>query len=115
MSTAFLCVQFRNLLPSEQLVLLARALWSDMLDAGARIGAGDAILSITQRVGVDHSFEAELRLPGKPRRGPERDADALLAIDKAFARWTDLAQKAVVEVFDDTALAGQNATLCLGG
>ena len=45
MSSAFLCVQFRNLLPSEQLVLLARALWSDALAAGMHVDRGDAVLA----------------------------------------------------------------------
>jgi hypothetical protein len=116
MSTAFLCVQFRNLLPSEQLVLLARALWSDMLQAGARVAPGDAILSITQLRGPSPAFEAELSLPHVPRRGVERDADALVAIDKAFARWNDLVVSEVVgEALDDASRAGQTAPALCGG
>lgn len=122
MSTAFLCVQFRNLLPSEQLVLFGRALWNDMLlQQGPRMGAGDAVLAITQHASGGHAsdaptFEAELRLPRTARRGGARDRDALVAIDKAFGLWTDHAEAAVVVgVLDDASQVGQNATCPLGG
>ena len=111
MSTAYLCVQFHNLLPDEQLVLLARALWSDMLQAGTRVGPGDAILSITQ---LESAFEAELTLPRQRRRGPEHDHDALIAIDKAFARWaTPAIAEVLIDALDDAARSGQKATLPL--
>ena len=86
MSTAFLCVQFRNALPAEQLVLLARALWSDLLAAGVPVSRGDAVLSIAQRPG-DLSYDVELTLPGAPRRGVAHAADPHVAVDEAFALW----------------------------
>ena len=88
MPTAFLCVQFRNLLPSEQLLLFARALWSDLQQRGVARGAGDATLSITQKASEITRFEAELRLANLPHRCRARDTDALAAIERVFAEWS---------------------------
>lgn len=87
MSTAFLCVQFRNLLPSEQLLLFARALWSDLQQRGLAVGVGDATLSITQMASESTRFEAELAMVNAPHRCRARDVDALAAIERAFTDW----------------------------
>ena len=88
MSTAFLCVQFRNLLPSEQLLLFARALWSDLQQRGLTAGIGDATLCITQLPSEITRFEAELTMAGAPHRCRARDADALAAVERVFSDWS---------------------------
>lgn len=113
MSSAFLCVQFRNLLPSEQLVLLARALWSDLQAAGVHVEPGDAVLAIAQLAGEPATFEVELTLPGAPRRGPARDRDPVSAVDEAFAKWTTAPSLATV--VDDPIVTGESATVALSG
>jgi hypothetical protein len=88
MSTAFLCVQFRNLLPSEQLLLFARALWSDLQQRGIATGLGDATLTITQRPSEISCFDAELTMANAPHRAHVRETDALAAIERVFADWS---------------------------
>ncbi|MET0342318.1 MAG: hypothetical protein ABW252_15045 [Polyangiales bacterium] len=115
MSSAFLCVQFRNLLPSEQLVLLARALWTNLQRAGVHVERGDAVLSIAlipALAGADASYEVELTLPGAPRRGTARDGDPRVAVDEAFAKWDPADASADL---DDAALDGESATVALSG
>ena len=120
MSTAFLCVQFRNLLPSEQILLFARALWSDLQQRGLAVGAGDATLSITQMASEVTRFEAELAMVNAPHRFRARDADALTAIGRAFTDWgiraaqeprfTDTEQRGKSEPLSETEWHSDTAT-----
>jgi hypothetical protein len=109
MSTAFLCVQFRNLLPSEQLLLFARALWSDLQQRGLVHGAGDATLTITQIASEITRFEAELRLANLPDRCRARDTDALATIERVFAEWS-VRQRRTPQA-EDTTLLGESDAL----
>lgn len=108
MSTAFLCVQFRNLLPSEQLLLFARALWSDLQQRGVARGAGDATLSITQIASEITHFEAELRLANLPHRCRARHSDALVAIEQVFTEWSSQQDRALQS--GDTTLLSKSDT-----
>jgi hypothetical protein len=68
MRSPLLCVQFRNLLPSEDLLLFARALWeSAQRERLGSLHAGDATLCITKTEGNIATFQASLTLGrGKP-------------------------------------------------
>ena len=93
MSVALLCVQFRNVLPSEELLLFARALWNDLQQRGDVPLTGDATLCITQIQRENAPFEATLTIEGSPVRTRARDDDALLAVQDVFAQlgsWRDL-------------------------
>ena len=113
MSTAFLCVQFRNLLPSEQLLLFARALWSDLQQRGVARGAGDAMLSIAQIASEITCFEVELRLANLPPRFRARASDALEAIERVFAEWSHRQARGLPS--GDTTLLSESDTLSDAG
>ena len=81
--TVLLSVQFRNLLPSEELLRCARSRW-DELDLPLRSGRnGDANLSISHDE-VAQRFHVTLTLPGTTRRISAHSDDALLGIESAF-------------------------------
>lgn len=108
MSVALLCVQFRNVLPSEELLRFARALWSDLQHGGAVAVTGDGTLCITQRPAKLAPFEVELTVEGSRLRGLAEDSDPLVAVQGAFAQlgsWRDLGP------IYDAALLGNNAPL----
>jgi hypothetical protein len=87
MSVSLLCVQFRNLLPSEDLLLFARARWNDAHARGqVAPTAGDATLSITQTASKLASFEVELRVADASLRSISRDANPIVAVEEAFAQ-----------------------------
>ena len=87
--TVLLSVQFRNLLPSEELLRSARTLWNELdLPRAAACGdaedSGDAHLSITQRSGKHGHYEVELSVPGAEHSASACGADAQLAIESVF-------------------------------
>lgn len=86
MSVAFLCVQFRNLLPSEDVLLFARSLWSDLQGCGSVAVTGDATLSVTLNESDLAPFKAEITIEGSAVRSSARDSDLLAAVQTAFAR-----------------------------
>lgn len=85
MPAAFLCVQFQNLLPSEELVRFARDLWTD---AQLHVGVGDrdVTLAIRQTPGELEPFEVKLMVGDAPLPSTARDADARSAVQSAFAQ-----------------------------
>lgn len=86
MPAAFLCVQFRNLLPSEELVRVARSSWTDLQLRCAPRTQGDATLSITQTSCESAPFHAELHIDGSPLLGAARDDNPLAAVREVFAQ-----------------------------
>jgi hypothetical protein len=87
MPVSFLCVQFRNLLPSEDLLLFARARWNEAQERGqVSPTAGDATLCITQTANKLAWFEVELRLADASLRSIGRDANPIAAVEEAFAQ-----------------------------
>jgi hypothetical protein len=113
MSAAFLCVQFRNLLPSEELLLFARALWADLQARGDLTTGGDATLAITQNSCNHLPFEVELTVEGSARRSTARDINPLLAVQEAFARISgrDTLDGAEPDA-SSACLLSQTATVC---
>jgi hypothetical protein len=107
MPASFLCVQFRNLLPSEELLLFARARWNEAQARGqVSTVAGDATLSITQTSSKLAPFEVELTVADASLRSISRDADPIVAVEEAFAQLGSLRELAVLQapsVFDETA------------
>jgi hypothetical protein len=104
MSVSFFCVQFRNLLPSEELLLFARARWNDAQGRGqVSPAAGDATLSITQTPNKRAPFEVELTVAGASLRSISRDANPIVAVEEAFAQlgssrdWTRLQSQALLD------------------
>lgn len=109
MHVPFLCVQFRNVLPSEELLRHARSLWTELQEqVRCRGGSEDAMLSITQNPGESCGFEVELSLPGVLRAAAS-DRDALTAIDRVFTQLPPgrPLQEALVAV----SVVGKSATL----
>ena len=87
MTVSFLCVQFRNLLPSEELLLFARARWNEVQAHGqASSKARDATLSITQTSSKHAPFEVELTVADAALRGTGRDANPIVAVQEAFSQ-----------------------------
>lgn len=87
MSVSFLCVQFRNLLPSEELLLFARARWNEAQARGQVTSpAGDATLCITQTASKLAPFEVELTVADASLRSICRDANPIVAVEEAFAQ-----------------------------
>lgn len=87
MSVSFLCVQFRNLLPSEELLLFARARWNQAQAQGeVPLTAGDATLTITQSSNKITPFEVELSVAGSSLRSICHDSNPIVAIEDAFAQ-----------------------------
>jgi hypothetical protein len=87
MPLTMLCVQFRNLLPSEDLLLFARALW----ECAQREGLGsfevaDATLSITKTESKVAPFEASLRLGRGSLPSVATGVEPLTTIEAAFAQ-----------------------------
>jgi hypothetical protein len=104
MPVSFLCVQFRNLLPSEELLLFARARWNDAQARGqVAPNAGDATLYITQTASKLAWFEVELTVAEASLRSIGRDANPIVAVEEAFAQlgstrdWTLLRSQAVLD------------------
>jgi len=98
MSVSLLSVQFRNLLPSEELLLFARARWNDAQASGA-LGAhaGDATLRITQTASKGSPFEVCLTLPGSTLSSVAHASTAVLAVESAFAQLGTLRGLSVFE------------------
>ena len=87
MPVSFLCIQFRNLLPSEELLLFARARWNEAQARGqVSPTAGDATLCITQTGNKLGGFEAELTLADASLRSIGRGANPIVAVEEAFAQ-----------------------------
>ena len=84
MPAALLCVQFRNLLPSEELLMFARTLWHDLQLRSPGFTSGDATLCITQTSGEQANFQAELTIEGSTWCMFGEGADALTAVREAF-------------------------------
>lgn len=101
MAVSFLCVQFRNLLPSEEVLLFARARWNEAQARGqVSMEAGDVTLCITQTTSKLAPFEVELTVAGASLRSISRDANPIAAVEEAFAQlgssrdWTRLQSQA---------------------
>ncbi|MEY4515191.1 MAG: hypothetical protein RLZZ450_7313 [Pseudomonadota bacterium] len=107
MPASFLCVQFRNLLPSEELLLFARARWNEAQARGEISSlAGDATLSITQTASKLAPFEVELTVAEASLRSISRDIDPIAAVEEAFAQLGPIRELAMLQVqgaFDETA------------
>lgn len=84
MSAAFLCVQFRNVLPSEELLRRARSHWNELQRTTGYTADGDATLSIRQSDRDDGRFEVELTVPGAVLSASALDKDALAGIARVF-------------------------------
>jgi hypothetical protein len=109
MPASFLCVQFRNLLPSEELLLYARARWNEAQARGQVSSiAGDATLSITQTASKLAPFEVELTVADASLRSISRDSDPIVAVEEAFAQLGPIRELAVLHTQttrDETASA----------
>jgi hypothetical protein len=107
MSVSFLCVQFRNLFPSEELLLFARARWNEAQATGqVSSGVGDATLCITQTASKLALFEVELRIAGESLRSISRDINPIVAVEEAFAQLgstRELSSLGGTVLFDETA------------
>ncbi|MDB4990443.1 MAG: hypothetical protein JWN04_5621 [Myxococcaceae bacterium] len=111
MSVSLLSVQFRNLLPSEELLLFARARWNDAQARGQVTSAsGDATLCITQTASKLAAFEVRLTLAGSTLASVSHAESALLAVEGAFAQLGTHRQLAALEA---THLAGTDAPSAL--
>lgn len=109
MSVSLLSVQFRNLLPSEELLLFARSRWNDAQRHGkVSTGIGDATLCITQTASKFAPFEVRLTLAGSTLSSVSRADHPLLAVEGAFAQLGSFRDLSVLEA---TAVAGPIATL----
>ncbi len=87
MSHSLLCVQFKNLLPSEDLLWFARTLWETaQRDRWGAVPARDATLSITKTESKAAPFEASLALAEGTPRSVATGLDALAVIEAAFAQ-----------------------------
>jgi hypothetical protein len=87
MPSPLLCVQFRNLLPSEDLLLFARALWETA--QRERLGplqAADATLCITKTESKVATFQASLALERGAFQSVATGMEPLAAIEAAFAQ-----------------------------
>lgn len=84
MSAAFLRVQFRNVLPSEELLRRARSHWNELQRTTGYTTDGDATLSIRQSDSDDGRFEVELTVPGAVLSASALDEDALAGIARVF-------------------------------
>jgi hypothetical protein len=101
MSVSLLSVQFRNLLPSEELLLFARARWNDAQQRGqVSDGAGDATLSITQTKSKLAPFEVRLTLAGTSLSSVSHADTPLLAVEGAFAQLGSFRELSALEVTD---------------
>ena len=107
MSVALLCVQFRNLLPSEEVLRFARALWHDLQQRGELPASGDATLSIKQMASDVARFRVELRVQGSPLQARARDADVLLAVQDAFSQLRTWPKS--LDVLSEPACLGKSA------
>jgi hypothetical protein len=109
MPASFLCVQFRNLLPSEELLLFARARWNEAQARGQiSSAAGDATLSITHTASKLAPFEVELSVAEASLRSISRDVDPIVAVEEAFAQLGPIRELAVLHAqasIDETASA----------
>lgn len=107
MPASFLCVQFRNLLPSEELLLFARARWNEAQARGQiSFAAGDATLCITQTASKLAPFEVELTVAAASLRSITRDADPIVAVEEAFAQLGPICELALLHTqatLDETA------------
>jgi hypothetical protein len=86
MPPTMLCVQFRNLLPSEDLLLFARTLWNAaQQDGPVAFQTGDATLSIAKSDVRSGPFVATLALE-HGLQSVASDLEPLAAIEAAFAQ-----------------------------
>jgi hypothetical protein len=87
MPPTMLCVQFRNLLPSENLLLFARTLWNAaQRDGLITFHTGDATLSIAKSDGKSGPFVVTLALEHGSLQSVASDLEPLAAIEAAFAQ-----------------------------
>jgi hypothetical protein len=101
MSVSLLSVQFRNLLPSEELLLFARARWNDAQRRGqVNASAGDATLSITQTSSKLAPFEVRLTLAGTSLSSVSHADTPLLAVEGAFAQLGTFRELSALEATD---------------
>ncbi|MDB4975772.1 MAG: hypothetical protein JWN48_4113 [Myxococcaceae bacterium] len=101
MSVSMLSVQFRNLLPSEDLLLFARARWNDAQARGqVSAGSGDATLSITQTASKLAPFEVRLTLARSSLSSVSHAETALLAVEGAFAQLGSYRELSALEATD---------------
>jgi hypothetical protein len=87
MPSSLLSVQFRNLLPSEDLLLYARALWETA--QRERLGvfqAADATLCITKTESKVASFQVSLALERGSFQSVATGMEPLATIEAAFAQ-----------------------------
>jgi hypothetical protein len=101
MSVSLLSVQFRNLLPSEELLRFARARWNDAQRRG-QVSAvvGDATLSITQTSCKLAPFEVRLTLARSSLSSVTHAASPLVAVEGAFAQLGSYRDLSALEVTD---------------
>lgn len=116
MPAVLLSVQFRNVLPSEELLLRARSLWSDLQARKALYVGGDATLRITQIAGDSPaSYDVELTLPCSDERASAQGADVYRAMIEVFLALSQ-GDGSALEALPDEGLAtvpavGKSATL----
>ena len=108
MSVSLLSVQFRNLLPSEDLLLFARARWNDAQQRGQiSSSVGDATLCITQTASKFAPFEVRLTLAGSSLSSVSHADSPLVAVEGAFAQLGSFRDLSALEI---TSLEGSTAT-----
>jgi hypothetical protein len=86
MPAAFLCVQFRNLLPSEELVLTARVLWHSLQTGLSCSVDGEVVLTITYMTADIAHFDVELALPQQLVAARATSPDARAAVQSVFTQ-----------------------------
>jgi hypothetical protein len=87
MPSTLLCVQFRNLLPSEDLLLFAHALWAiAQRERVAPFQCADATLRITRTESKVAPFEASLALERGSLQSVVTGMEPLATIEAAFAQ-----------------------------
>ncbi|MET0284387.1 MAG: hypothetical protein ABW352_07950, partial [Polyangiales bacterium] len=87
MPPTLLCVQFRNLLPTEDVLLFARALWeAAQRESLGPIRSGDATLCIRKTDSKLEPYEASLALEHGSLQSSATGLDPLAAIQAAFAQ-----------------------------
>jgi hypothetical protein len=108
MLAPLLCVQFRNLLPSEELLLFARTLWeATQRDGLGALQARDATLCISKTESDLAPFVASLALASGSLTSVASGLEPLAAIESAFSQ---LSSVPVPRMLLAAPLLGETAT-----
>lgn len=103
MPPTMLCVQFRNLLPSEDLLRFARALWETaQRDRLGPSPIADATLSITKTESKVAPFRVSLRVEPGSLQSVTSGLEPLRAIEVAFLQLGSL-PRAPIDSLSETA------------